>query len=123
MASITLEGLDELSQALNDMAKLDGVKRVVKQNGADLQRRAQRKAQFRGHWEGKRFVKPTGTLKRSISGPNIIDGGLTAEVAAEAEYAGYVEFGTRFMDAQPYMRPALQEQIGIFERDLTRLFK
>lgn len=33
----------------------------------------------------------------------------TAEIGAEAPYAIYVEFGTRYMQAQPYLRPALEE--------------
>lgn len=32
--------------------------------------------------------------------------GLRAEIKPEAEYAGYVEFGTYKMAAQPFMRPA-----------------
>lgn len=34
-------------------------------------------------------------------------GGLLAVVGASAGYAVHVEFGTRFMRAQPFLRPAL----------------
>lgn len=103
------------------MARLEPAKRVIKQNAAEFQQKAQNKAQFRGHYEGNRFVKPTGNLKKNITGPVIKDNGLAAEVKAEAPYSGYVEYGTRFMDAQPYFRPAFNEQKEIFKRDLKKL--
>lgn len=33
-------------------------------------------------------------------------------VAAEAPYAGYLEFGTRFMRARPFVRPAVERVTG-----------
>lgn len=33
----------------------------------------------------------------------------TYRVTADTEYAVYVEFGTRYMEAQPYMRPAVNK--------------
>ena len=38
-----------------------------------------------------------------------------AEVSPAAEYAGYVEFGTYKMAAQPYMRPAADKNAPKFE--------
>ena len=35
--------------------------------------------------------------------------GLTLELTASAYYAGFVEFGTRRMKAEPYMRPAFYQ--------------
>ena len=35
------------------------------------------------------------------------DTGAIGTVGFSADYAGYVEFGTRKMEAQPYLRPAL----------------
>jgi HK97 gp10 family phage protein len=32
---------------------------------------------------------------------------MTLELGATAEYAAYVEYGTRFMSAEPYLRPAM----------------
>ena len=64
----------------------------------------------------------TGTLKRSIS-LVLRDGVLTAESEATAEYAPYVEWGTRFMNAQPFMRPAYYAQKEQFKSDLSRLMK
>jgi len=47
----------------------------------------------------------TGTLRNSI-GRRVLRDDL-AEVFSDVEYAVYQEFGTRFMQAQPFMRPAL----------------
>lgn len=33
----------------------------------------------------------------------------SSEVVSEAPYSGFVEFGTRFMAAQPFLRPAVDE--------------
>ena len=35
----------------------------------------------------------------------------------------YVEFGTRFMDAQPFVRPAFKQQVPIFKSDMKKLVK
>lgn len=96
---------------LQQNGKLEAVKRVVKMNGAELQAKAQRNAPV-----------DTGTLKRSIS-LVLRDGVLTAESEATAEYAPYVEWGTRFMNAQPFMRPAYYAQKEQFKSDLSRLMK
>jgi HK97 gp10 family phage protein len=38
-----------------------------------------------------------------------------AEIGAEATYALFVEFGTRYMQAQPYLYPAIQEYLPQLE--------
>jgi len=38
-----------------------------------------------------------------------------AEIGAEAHYALFVEFGTRHMQAQPYLYPAIQEHLPQLE--------
>lgn len=56
--------------------------------------------------DAKRIVPVrTGRLRNSIG---ISDPGPRSVVVdATAPYAGYVELGTRYMRAQPYLRPAL----------------
>jgi len=68
-------GVAQLQKALQKNIGLDAVKRVVKQNGAEMQERAQRNAPV-----------DSGTLKRSI-GMEMSDVGLTTTVAPTAEYA------------------------------------
>ena len=120
MGVIRIEGLEELQKQLKKNANMDDVKKVVRQNGSQLQQKIQRKADFKGHWKGKKFKKPTGETKRSVM-LEIKDGGMTAESGPTTDYAEYLEFGTRFMDAQPFVKPALEEQSKKFESDLRKL--
>lgn len=115
MAKITVDGLEELEKMLKANATLNDVRRVVRQNGSELQRRMQGKADFKMGYQ-------TGTTKRSI-GLEITDSGMTADVGPETEYSPYLEYGTRFMEAQPFVRPALEEQSEQFKRDLQKLVR
>lgn len=108
--SVKLSGMKELKNALNskkDISKL--VAPIVRLNGAELQQKAQRYAPV-----------DTGNLRRSIQ-LSIKDNGMTAEVAATADYSAYVEFGTRYMNAQPYVKPAFNERKDIFINDLNKV--
>jgi HK97 gp10 family phage protein len=122
MPDITLEGDVELQKAIAKNIKLENMKRIIKNNGSNLQKKAQKNADFKGHYKGKKFVTPSGNLKRSI-GLEISANGLTATVEPTAEYAAYVEFGTRFMNAQPYLKPAFEEQKNKLKQDLNKLVK
>lgn len=115
MAQITIKGLDKLEKALRENATLNDVKRVVKHNGSALQRNMQGKADFTQGYQ-------TGTTKRSI-GLEIQDGGFTANVGPETEYSPYLEYGTRFMAAQPFVNPALNEQKEKFKSDMQKLVR
>lgn len=116
MASgMQVKGLDKLQKALKDNVTLNDVKRVVRQNGSDLQTKMQQNADFTKGYA-------TGTTKRSI-GLEIKDSGFTAEVMPTTEYSPYLEYSTRFMEAQPFVRPAYNEQKEIFKNDMNRLVK
>lgn len=115
MARIKIDGLKELEKKLKANVTLNDVKRVVRQNGAELQKKMQSKADFTKGYQ-------TGTTKRSI-GLEIKDDGLTAESAPETEYSPYLEYGTRFMEAQPFVRPALEEQAQQFKSDMQKLVR
>ena len=66
----------------------------------------------------------TGNLRRSIA---IVDGPGPQEITigTDVEYAPFVEFGTSKMAAQPYLRPAIDENhdavIGAIEDALSAL--
>lgn len=115
MARIKVEGFDELQKALKDNVSMNAVKTVIKKNGSDLQEKMQRKADFKKGYQ-------TGATHDSIR-LEILHSGLTAEVGASTEYAPYLEYGTRFMDAQPFVKPALDEQTKKFRQDLEKLMK
>jgi HK97 gp10 family phage protein len=115
MAKIKVTGLKELQKALKDNVTMDDVKKVVRQNGSELQRKTQENADFKKGYA-------TGQTKRSI-GLEITDGGFAAEVEPKTEYAPYLEYGTRFMDAQPFVKPAYDDQVQQFKKDMQRLVK
>lgn len=115
MAKISVEGIEELQKRLKENVTLDDVKKVVRQNGSQLQTKMQRKADFNKGYQ-------TGTTKRSI-GLDITDSGFTAEVEPTTEYSPYLEYGTRFMDAQPFVYPAWEEQQKAFKNDMQKLVK
>lgn len=115
MPKIKIEGLDQLQKALKENVTLDDVKQVVKNNGSGLQRKMQANADFTRGYQ-------TGTTKRSI-GLEMKDSGFTAEVGPETEYSPYLEYGTRFMDAQPFVKPAYEEQQRKFKRDMDKLVR
>jgi HK97 gp10 family phage protein len=49
----------------------------------------------------------TGRLRSSLSVLTL--GSLQFKVGSNVEYAGYVEYGTRFMSPRPYLRPSIQQ--------------
>lgn len=122
MASIRVRGLEDLQKKLKKNVEMQTVKMVVKQNGAELQSKAQDYAPV-GTPESTGIPGYIGgALKRSI-GLEIKNNGLTARVAPTAEYAEYVEYGTRYMESQPYIRPAFEEQKRQFKSDMKKLMK
>lgn len=107
--SFTISGADDLLSKLNKLASHDDVKKAVKINTVELTALAKRNA-----------PNDTGHLERSIV-PSITD--LEGRVDATADYAFYVEVGTRFMAAQPYMAPSMMVQRVKFLNDLKRLMR
>ncbi len=120
MGEIKIIGMEKLQKKLKKNVQMAEVKRVVRHNGAEMQEKAQRNAPV-GTPESTGIPGYVGgTLKRSI-GIDITDGGMTAEVEPTADYAPYVELGTRFMEAQPYLKPAFEEQREKFKKDMKKL--
>ena len=120
MPKIKLEGMEKLQVKLKKNVQMSDVKRVVRKNGSELQKKAQKNAPVGTPQSTGIPGYVGGTLKRSI-GLDITDGGMTAEVEPTAEYAAYVEYGTRYMNAQPYMRPSYKAQKEKFKSDLKKL--
>lgn len=56
----------------------------------------------------------TGRLRSSITSEIGKDSnGLVARIGTDVEYAPYVEFGTKRMHAQPFLRPAADDIRGV----------
>ena len=109
--SVKLEGFEEFQSRLKKNVKLEDVKVVVQYHGSQMHQTAQ-------------IICPNrkGHLQASIR-LDIVDNGFTAEVAPHMYYAGYVEWGTRYMAAQPYIRPAFMQESARFKADLAKLMK
>ena len=113
--SIKIEGLDKLQAKLKKNMTLGHVKDTVKQNGSDFQTLMARNAVFvKGY--------ATGTPERSIHS-TYSDAGFTVTVGPTTYYSRYLEYGTRYMSAQPFVKPSFNIQKEIFKRDLNKLFK
>lgn len=109
------EGLDELQKGLLDRAKMEDVKHIVKYDGAQMQADMMRNAVFKKGYS-------QGTTQRSIT-MEFQDGGMTVDVGPTTDYSPYVEWGTRFMEAQPFVRPTFNKTKAAFKAHLDRLFK
>lgn len=123
MVDVKFEGLNALVQRLDNL-KYSGtqIRDVVKKNGAELQKQTQKNMlnEYKGHYEGKKFVKPTGATRRSAT-VDIQDDGMTAVVAPNTSYFPYLEYGTRFMEARPTLGPAFRRVSPMFVEDIKRL--
>ena len=82
---------------------------VVRKTAADIEASGKRNAPV-----------DTGHLRGSIS-TTISIGGMSAEIGPTASYGAYVEFGTRRMSPQPFMRPAADQHFPEFEEAVSRL--
>ena len=108
---IEIEGGDELVRSITKRVDADRVVPVIRRNTSQAQQKAMRLA-----------AVDTGFMKRSIT-MRIDITGLAGYIVAGASYSSYVEFGTRYMDSQPFMRPAAREQAPIFISDLRNLIR
>lgn len=109
------EGAKELEKAL--MLKVKGTKpairKAVRDSSWDLERAMRRKAVFTKGYS-------TGATKKSIGRTVEAE---RAEVGPKTPYAPYLEHGTRFMDAQPFVKPALDEVAPDFKRKLIAILE
>lgn len=120
LVDVKIEGLQALISNL-DAKKYSGkqIRNVVMKNGANLQEDAQKRmtktvAYVKGYSKG--------TTRRSTT-LSISDDGMTATVAPHTEYFPYVEYGTRFMEAEPTLNPAFQKIKQQFYKDVMDLVK
>lgn len=115
MPKFEIKGLDKLEKSLRENVTMNDVKRVVRHNGSQMQKQMQTNADFKRGYQ-------TGQTKRSI-GLEIKDGGFTAEVAPTTAHSPYLEYGTRFMQSQSFVRPSYNVQKEKFKKDMGKLAK
>lgn len=115
-------GSEDLIGKLKSMANTKEVDKIIKEHTQQMAAKSQRNAlNFKGHYKGKKFIKPTGTLRRSMKID--IKEPMRGVVEYTEDYGGYVEYGTRHMEAQPFLIPAYQEEKENLKRDLRKLIR
>lgn len=85
MPRLEIKGLDKLERSLKENVTMNDVKRVVRNNGSQMQQKMQANADFSKGYQ-------TGATKRSI-GLEIKDGGFTAEVEPGTHYSPCSKIG------------------------------
>ncbi|MCD2256413.1 HK97-gp10 family putative phage morphogenesis protein [Agrilactobacillus fermenti] len=122
MVKIKITGTKGLQKALEERTSLEPIKQIVKKHTAQLQVKAQQKTTtaYTGHYEGKKFVKPTGATRRSIA-LMLSGNGMTGTVGMGTYYSPYLELGTRFMAARPVLKPSWEAQRVLFIAELKKI--
>lgn len=111
---LSVTGDKEMMQLLKKKSDLQPIRNIVSKNGAKLSDSMQRHmvaAYVKGYSKG--------TTRRSVTVQKS-NGGLTVEVGPGTKYAPYVEYGTRFMAAEPAVRPAFNQVKPQFLSDLKK---
>lgn len=118
MGTVKLVGMDKLQAKLEWCGtNREAVKAVVSKNGSQLNEKMKAKMRY-AYIKGYSHGDTAGSVNTVIT-----DAGMTARVGPTTDYAMYVEYGTRFMKAEPAVRPAWEEQIPVFKRDLETIMR
>lgn len=115
MTTLQVKGLLDLKKHLENALELKYIKETVKQNGQELKENMVRNAVFtRGH--------STGQTRRSIKLTRA-NSGFSVKVKPTTDYAPYLEYGTRFMSAQRFVKPSFDKQSKIFLEDIKKVMR
>lgn len=112
---IEIKGTGKLLEKLDKLQRMDVVKKIVKVNTAELQGLMQDKAVFKGGYS-------KGQTRQSIL-MDIAEDGFKGTVGPGTFYSPYLEYGTRFMNARPFVRPAFDIQQKKFIEDMKAFMK
>ena len=121
MAKISFKGLDKLEKKLIENVKMEEVKKVVRDNGLTLQGNVVKNAGEvtfnKGYF--------TGNLKQDVAdhGLKLSDIGLSAIFVTFFEYVPPLEYGTRFMEAEPFLKDPFEQAEKEFKADIDKLAK
>src|SRR5699024_1839926 len=108
---IEIEGGDELVRSIRNRLGADKVVPVIRRNTSQAQAKAMRLA-----------AVDTGFMKRSIT-MRLDIYGLAGYINACADHRADLEYCTRKIDAQTFMRRAAREQAPIFVSDMKNLIR
>lgn len=91
----------------------DAIKRALTMCGVEAQRHARENLTKNGS-------VVTGNLRNSIAYEVNID---EVEIGTNVEYASFVEFGTRRMNAKPYLEPAVADHADTYRKIIEEELK
>lgn len=104
MVKVQWKGMAEAIGKLSGKGVEEAISAALKNNAEEIKRNAISKA-----------PKDTGFMKSNIN--TSYPANTKAEIKSAATYSGYVEYGTRKMAAQPFMRPSLEQQQDKMQKD------
>lgn len=106
-SKLTLKGDRALIRRLKKLEDLTKVEQVVRASGEEFIRTS-------------RTLVPvdTGHLRDGIDTKMLSK--TSVKIISNAEYSGYVEYGTRYMKAQPYFRPTMKKIFPEFQKQLKK---
>ena len=122
---VKLVGMDKLQKKLAYCgSNKELAKTVIMKNGNQLNERMKGKMKQAYITINPRTGKPysSGNTAGTVN-TVITDGGMTANGGPTTDYSPYVEYGTRFMQAEPAVKPAFEEQVPIFKQDMEAIMK
>lgn len=116
-------GSEELARGLMRRAGKDAVKQIVRRNMANMNNTT-KDLMASTYIHTDRNGKPYSTGENARRTQfTISDGGLTGTQTTNTDHITYVEYGTRFMAAEPTIRPAFERSKRQFKQDLEGLVK
>jgi len=107
--TVKVEGADALIRKFKRFG-VEGsqvVADVTKINALEIEAKAKRNAPV-----------DTGKLQQSVKAEKLVK--HTWAISVYEMYASFIEFGTRFMSAQPFLYPAFKGQFKIYTKDLEK---
>lgn len=115
--AIQIQGLDKLTRKLIKNQALTEAKEVVKKNTAQMHEKTISNM-ISTYTKGYR----TGNTENNTTF-EIEDGGLSGVQTTNTDYIEYLEKGTRYMSAEPTIKPAFDVQKEKFRKEMEGLVK
>lgn len=115
-ADFRVDGLKELSAKLNQIKDKKAVHLAVKANTYELQQKIMQQTSI-AYIKGYSTGATKKTAAADMPSPFVGQAGITRS------YNPYTEYGTRYMKAEPVVKPAFEMQRPIFINDLKKLVK
>ncbi|HHV8933764.1 TPA: HK97-gp10 family putative phage morphogenesis protein [Staphylococcus aureus] len=108
-----IEHFDDMNDHIDD--DVDEVLKNLAIEGAKLAKENAERVMNKGYW--------TGNLWREIESVKSEKTSLSYKITSNAGYSGFLEFGTRYMEAEPFMWPMYLQIQKELVKDLKELLE